>query len=90
MDTIGEDIREHEVVILDFSNTVYIDESAAMVIERLIETATSYETGCIVMGLAGMPARNLEALNILKHVPLDQRVQSWDEARVVAARLLEI
>ena len=90
LDTIGEDIREHEVVILDFSNTVYIDESAAMVIERLIETATSYETGCIVMGLAGMPARNLEALNILKHVPLDQRVQSWDEARVVAARLLEI
>ena len=67
MDTIGEDIREHEVVILDFSNTVYMDESAAMVIERLIETATSYETRCIVMGLAGMPARNLEALNVLKH-----------------------
>ena len=88
LDTIGEDIREHEVVILDFSNTVYIDESAAMVIERLIETAASYETGCIVMGLAGMPARNLEALNILKQIPSDQRVQSWDEARVVAARLL--
>ena len=88
LDTIGEDIREHEVVILDFSNTVYMDESAAMVMERLIETATSYETGCIVMGLAGMPARNLEALNILKHVPSDQRVQTWDEARLVAARLL--
>ena len=88
LDTIGEDIREHEVVILDFSNTVYIDESAAMVIERLIETAASYETGCIVMGLAGMPARNLEALNILKQIPLDQRVQNWDEARVVADRLL--
>ena len=88
LDTIGEDIREHEVVILDFSNTVYMDESAAMVIERLIETATSYETRCIVMGLAGIPASNLEALNVLKHVPLDQRVQTWDEARVVAARLL--
>ena len=88
LDTIGEDIREHEVVILDFSNTVYMDESAAMVIERLIETATSFETRCIVMGLAGMPARNLEALNVLKHVPSDQRVQTWDEARVVAARLL--
>ena len=88
LNTIGEDIREHEVVILDFSNTVYMDESAAMVIERLIETATSYETRCIVMGLAGMPARNLEALNVLKHIPSDQRVQTWDEARVVAARLL--
>ncbi len=90
LDTIGEDIREHEVVILDFSNTVYMDESAAMVIERLVETATSYETGCIVMGLAGMPARNLDALNVLKQIPSDQRVQSWDEARVVAARLLEV
>ena len=90
LDTIGEDIREHEVVILDFSNTVYMDESAAMVIERLIETATSYETGCIVMGLAGMPARNLEALNVLKQIPADQRVQSWDEARVAAAKLLAI
>ncbi len=88
LDTIGEDIREHEVVILDFSNTVYMDESAALVMERLIETATSYETGCIVMGLAGMPARNLEALNILKQIPSDQRVQTWDEARAVAARLL--
>ena len=29
---IGLDIREHEVVIFDFSDTVYIDDSAAMVI----------------------------------------------------------
>ena len=90
MDTIGEDIREHEVVILDFSNTVYMDESAALVMERLIETATRFETHCIVMGLAGMPARNLEALNVLKKVPSDQRVQTWDEARLVAARLLAV
>ncbi len=90
MDTIGEDIREHEVVILDFSSTVYMDESAALVMERLIETATRFETHCIVMGLAGMPARNLEALNVLKKVPSDQRVQTWDEARLVAARLLAV
>ena len=90
MDTIGEDIREHEVVILDFSSTVYMDESAALVMERLIETATRFETHCIVMGLAGMPARNLEALNVLKQVPSDQRVQTWDEARLVAARLLAV
>ena len=90
LDTIGKDIREHEVVILDFSSTVYMDESAALVMERLIETATRFETHCIVMGLAGMPARNLEALNVLKQVPSDQRVQTWDEARLVAARLLAV
>ena len=88
MDTIGEDIREHKVVILDFSDTVYMDESAALVMERLVETATLHETSCIVMGLGGMPAKNLEALNVLKHIPSDQRVQTWNQARLVAARLL--
>ena len=88
IDTIGEDIREHKVVILDFSDTVYMDESAALVMERLVETATLHETNCIVMGLGGMPAKNLEALNVLKHIPSDQRVQTWNQARLVAARLL--
>ena len=33
--TISLDIRDHEVVILDFSKTVYMDESAALVVERI-------------------------------------------------------
>ena len=88
IDTIGEDIREHEVVILDFSDTVYVDDSAALVVEQLIETADTYETQCIVMGLEGAPAQNLQGLNVLKRVPDDQIVRSWDEARATAARLL--
>ena len=88
IDTIGEDIREHEVVILDFSDTVYIDDSAALVVEQLIETANSYNTSCIVMGLQGTPAQNVQGLNVLKRVPADQIVEDRDEARVVAARLL--
>ncbi len=88
IDTIGEDIREHEVVILDFSDTVYVDDSAALVVEQLIETADNYETQCIVMGLAGTPAQNLQGLNVLKRVPGDQIVDSWDQARATAARLL--
>ena len=88
IDTIGEDIREHEVVILDFSDTVYVDDSAALVVEQLIETADNYETQCIVMGLAGTPAQNLQGLNVLKRVPGDQIVETWDQARATAARLL--
>lgn len=88
IDTIGEDIREHEVVILDFSDTVYVDDSAALVVEQLIETADNYDTQCIVMGLAGTPAQNLLGLNVLKRVPGDRIVESWDEARATAARLL--
>ena len=33
------DIQKHEVVIFDFSSTTYIDESAALVIERLVDVA---------------------------------------------------
>ena len=88
IDTIGEDIREHEVVILDFSDTVYIDDSAALVVEQLIETSFNYNTQCIVMGLQGVPAQNLQGLNVLKQLPEDQIVEDRDEARAVAARLL--
>ncbi len=88
IDTIGEDIRDHEVVILNFSDTVHIDDSAALVVEQLIDTAILQDVECIVMGLSGLPARNLIALDILKRVPQDQIVGTMDEARETAARLL--
>lgn len=88
IDTIGEDIRDHEVVILNFSDTVHIDDSAALVVEQLIDTAILQNVECIVMGLSGLPARNLIALDILKRVPTDQIVGTMDEARETAARLL--
>ena len=37
---IGKDIVEHDVVILDFTDTTHIDDSATMVIERLLESAS--------------------------------------------------
>ena len=67
--TISLDIRDHEVVILDFTDTVYMDDSAALVVEQMIDVATDEDTGCIVMGLEGMPETTLKALNVLKDVP---------------------
>ena len=89
IDTIGGDLRDHEIVILDFSDSVYIDDSAALVVEQLVETATAEDTHCIVMGLTGAPARNLRALNVLKRVPSDHLVATWEEARRKAWSLLE-
>ncbi len=89
IETIGGDIQDHEVVILDFSDTVYIDDSAALVVEQLVETAIVEDTHCVVMGLSGTPARNLRALDALKRVPADHMVVTWDEARETAWRLLE-
>ena len=86
--TISLDIRDHEVVILDFTDTVYMDDSAALVVEQMIDVATAEDTGCIVMGLEGMPETTLKALNVLKDVPEDQFVKTLDEAREVAKRML--
>ena len=88
IETIGVDVRDHEVVILNFSDTVYIDDSAALVVEQLIDTAIMQDTHCIVMGLSGAPARSLSALDVLKRVPQDRIVVSLDEARETAANIL--
>ena len=89
INTISVDIRDHEVVILDFSDTVYMDDSAALVMEQLIDTAIAEDTECIVMGLAGPPAATLQTLNVLRRVRPDHFVATLDDARETAKRILE-
>ena len=50
---VGADIEQHEVVIFDFSNTTDMDDSAALVMERLIDAAMGTNTECIVLNLSG-------------------------------------
>ena len=64
---IGADIKDHEVTIFDFSGATYLDDSAAMVIEQLIEIARRQETELIVMGASGPVADTLRTLDILRH-----------------------
>ena len=88
INTISVDIRDHEVVILDFTDTVYLDDSAALVVEQMIDVAIDEDTECIVMGLNGLPAITLQALNVLRRVPRDHFVLNRDGARDVAKRIL--
>ena len=88
INTISVDIRDHEIVILDFSDTVYLDDSAALVVEQMIDVAIDEDTECIVMGLEGRPAITLQALNVLRRVPRDHFVLDRDRARDVARRIL--
>jgi SulP family sulfate permease len=85
---ISADIRDHEVVILDFSSTVYIDDSAALVVEQLIDVAIDEDTECIIMGLEDPSARTLNALNVLRRVPDDHFAADLDECRETARRIL--
>ena len=86
---IGLDIAEHEVVIFDFSDTVYMDDSAALVMEQLVGTAVEEGTECIVMNLSGPVADALHSLNVLKGIPKDRFVDTLDEARQLAKSLLD-
>ncbi|MXW62521.1 MAG: SulP family inorganic anion transporter [Acidimicrobiaceae bacterium] len=86
--TIRSDIAEHEVVILDFSQTVFIDDSAALVLGQLVDAAIVSDTECIVMGLSGMASTSVEALDVLRRVPEDHFVDDLDGARAVARRIL--
>ena len=90
INTISVDIRDHEIVILDFSNTVYMDDSAALVMEQLIDGAMAEDVTCIVMGLTDLPATTLAALNVLRRVPEENFVEDLDGARKVAKRILAI
>ena len=90
INAISVDIQEHEIVILDFSGTVFIDDSAALVVEQMIDTAIAEDTDCIIMGLSGAPANALRALNVLKNVPEDQFATDLDEARDISRRLLQV
>ena len=85
---ITADIRDHEVVILNFSDTVHMDDSAALVIEQLIDVAYDQGTACIIMGLKGRPAITLQALNVLRRVPEERFVDTVDEAREAAREIL--
>ncbi len=85
---IGGDIKDHEVVIFDFSDAVYLDDSAAMVIQRLLNVAAEEETGVVVCGLEGSVARTLRTLDILRDLPPDRRVGTLEEARRTALELI--
>ncbi len=86
--TMSADVAGHEVVIFDFSETIYIDDSAALVIGQLIDAALDESTQVIVMGLTGQTKETLRLLGSLKNVPDDHFVDSIDEARTIAQRLL--
>ena len=88
--TISLDIKDHEVVIFDFSGATYIDDSAAMVIKKLIDVATDEETETIVIGLSGDVAHTLRALDVLRDVPQGRIVGTLEEARETAKNILGV
>ena len=86
--TISMDLKEHELVVFDFSGATYIDDSAAMLVKQLIEIATDEKTPALAMGVSGDVAETLSAFNVLQGLPKERIVEDLDEARGVAREIL--
>ena len=85
---ISDDIQDHEVVIFDFADATYIDDSAAMLIHQLFAVAGQAHTEVVVANLSGSVAETLDALGVLQEVPEDRIVASRAAARRAAYRLI--
>ena len=85
---IGPDVRDHEIVILDFSPTTYVDDSAALLMEQVISTAEEEGTRCIVLGLDEPVSSTLNSLNVFHSVPEGHFVNNMNEARDLAREML--
>ena len=66
---IAADIEDHDIIILDFSETTSVDDSAALAIEELVQSAIDDDTSCVVLGLSGDVAETLRSLKVFRRVP---------------------
>ena len=85
---VSADIHEHEAVIFDFSETTYMDDSAALIMEQLVSGAGEEDTDCVVMNLTGSAADSLNSFNVFKDIPEDHFVDDMDEAREAVRTIL--
>ena len=89
VNTFSSDIKEHELVIFDFSETIYMDDTSALVTEQLMGVAADEGTDVIIVGLSDSLRRLFNALNVLKNVPDDHIVVQMADARTMAQQLLD-
>lgn len=87
---VAADIEDHDIIILDFSDTTDVDDSAALAIEELVDSALENDTACIVSSLSGDVAKVLHSLLIFRRVPAENFVDSLDEAKRLSKHLLAV
>ena len=85
---IGDDIRDHEVVIFDLSGVTHMDDSAAHLLALLLDRAKQTGTEIVVFGISDRIRRTLYAFDVLDRVPEDRMAAAETDARDLARSLL--
>ena len=73
-------IAPRDVVIYDFSQAGYIDPSAALAIDEMIDLSQKHERHVLVSGLRDLALRTLSGMGVLDRVPPDQRFDQRKDA----------
>ncbi len=88
MRILGDDIRRHEAVILDFTRTGSIDDSAAHALATLADRAHANGTALVVLGPSEPVRKMLDAFGVLTHVPKGRMTDTPERARRQLADIL--
>ena len=86
--SIGRDIRDHEVVIFDLSDTTHVDDSSAHLLALLLDRAKQTDTEIVACGLTDRIRGTLYAFGVLDRIPRDRLVETQKDARELAWALL--
>jgi SulP family sulfate permease len=73
-------IAPRDVVIYDFSQAGYIDPSAALAIDEMIDLSLKHERHVLVSGLKDRALRTLSGMGVLDRVPSNQRFDQRKDA----------
>ena len=65
VEAVGADIKDHEVVIFDFSGTTYLDDSAARLIGQLLDIAGDGAHGIRLDGRFGRGGKDADRVRRL-------------------------
>ena len=86
---IGRDVDGYRIVIFDLSYTVYLDDTAAMLMGRLINSAMSRGTHeFVIVGMSKDVADVMNSLRLLERVPKEDFAADLDEAKKIIKPML--
>ena len=85
---LEEDIRDHEVALFDLSGMTHMDDSAANLLQLLLRKANALGIEVVVFGIPDRFRAMLDAFDVLRDVPEGRVVESMEDARAIANRLL--
>ena len=87
---VGRDVGTHQAVIFDLTRTEYVDDTAAVMLGRLINaTASRGRRDFVIVGMRAGISQKLQSLGFLDRVAPEHLVPDMDAAKRAVKPMLE-